>query len=90
LLLDVSVPDGIAELTVPHGSIAVDGVSLTVNEIPDPNVVQVALIPYTLQHTTLGKLQPGDPVHLEVDMIGKFVRQLLHDRGEVSTGGDGK
>ncbi len=90
LLLDVSVPDEIAELTVPHGSIAIDGVSLTVNEVPDPNVVQVALIPYTLQHTTLGKLQPGDPVHLEGDMIGKFVRQLLRDRGEVSTGGEGK
>jgi riboflavin synthase len=80
LLLDISVPDEIDELTVPHGSVAIDGVSLTVNEMPAPNVVQVALIPYTLEHTTLGNLKTGDKVHLEGDMIGKFVRQLLRDR----------
>ena len=79
-LLDISVPDEIDELTVPHGSISIDGVSLTVNEMPAPNVVQVALIPYTLEHTTLGNLKTGDKVHLEGDMIGKFVRQLLRDR----------
>jgi len=48
--------------------------------MPAPNVVQVALIPYTLEHTTLGNLKTGDKVHLEGDMIGKFVRQLLRDR----------
>lgn len=80
LLLDISVPDEIDELTVPHGSISIDGVSLTVNEMPASNVVQVALIPYTLEHTTLGNLKTGDKVHLEGDMIGKFVRQLLRDR----------
>ena len=80
LLLDISVPDEIDELTVPHGSVSIDGVSLTVNEMPAPNVVQVALIPYTLEHTTLGNLKTGDKVHLEGDMIGKFVRQLLRDR----------
>jgi len=80
LFLDVSVPDEIDELTVPHGSVSIDGVSLTVNAMPAPNVVQVALIPYTLEHTTLGNLKTGDKVHLEGDMIGKFVRQLLHDR----------
>jgi len=80
LLLDISVPDELDELTVPHGSISIDGVSLTVNEMPAPNVVQVALIPYTLEHTTLGNLKTGDKVHLEGDMIGKFVRQLLRDR----------
>jgi riboflavin synthase len=52
-----------------------------VNTTPEPNVVQVALIPYTLKHTTLRNLKPGDPVHIEGDMIGKFVRQLLRDRG---------
>ena len=80
LLLDVEVPDEIDELTVPHGSISIDGVSLTVNEMPAPNVVQVALIPYTLEHTTLGNLKTGDKVHLEGDMIGKFIRRLLRDR----------
>lgn len=81
VLIDVAVPDEIAELTVPHGSIAFDGVSLTVNATPQPNVVQVALIPYTLEHTTLGQLAPGSPVHIEGDMIGKFVRELLRERG---------
>ncbi len=81
VLIDIHVPDEIAELTVPHGSITFDGVSLTVNTTPEPNVVQVALIPYTLEHTTLRNLKPGDPVHIEGDMIGKFVRQLLRDRG---------
>ena len=81
VLIDIHVPDEIAELTVPHGSITFDGVSLTVNTTPEPNVVQVALIPYTLKHTTLRNLKPGDPVHIEGDMIGKFVRQLLRDRG---------
>ena len=87
LLVDVEVPQDIWELTVPHGSIAVDGVSLTVNETPEGRVVQVALIPYTLKHTTLGRLQVGDRVHLEGDMIGKFVRHLLYDRGDVRAGG---
>jgi len=81
VLIDVEVPREIAELTVPHGSIAFDGVSLTVNATPEPNVVQVALIPYTLEHTTLGTLEPGSPVHIEGDMIGKFVRELLRERG---------
>ncbi|UCD25616.1 MAG: riboflavin synthase [Gemmatimonadota bacterium] len=81
VLIDIHVPDETAELTVPHGSITFDGVSLTVNATPEPNVVQVALIPYTLEHTTLRNLKPGDPVHIEGDMIGKFVRQLLRDRG---------
>ena len=80
VLIDIEVPDEIAELTVPHGSISFDGVSLTVNATPQPNVVQVALIPYTLEHTTLGNLEPGSPVHIEGDMIGKFVRRLLRER----------
>ena len=87
LLVDVDVPQGIWELTVPHGSISIDGVSLTVNDTPQRGVVQVALIPYTLEHTTLKRLAPGAPVHLEGDMIGKFVRQLLSERGDAGAGG---
>lgn len=77
VLVDVAVPSEIAELLVPHGSITVDGVSLTVNAIPEPSVVQLSLIDYTLRHTTLGELRPGDVVHVEGDVIGKYVRQLL-------------
>jgi riboflavin synthase len=78
VLVDVAVPADVAELLVPHGSITVDGVSLTVNAIPEPAVVQLSLIEYTLRHTTLGTLDPGDAVHVEGDVIGKYVRQLMH------------
>lgn len=77
VLVDVTVSPEIGELLVPHGSIAVDGVSLTVNAIPDADVVQLSLIDYTLRHTTLGSLVRGDVVHVEGDVIGKYVRQLL-------------
>ena len=77
MLVDVMVPPEIGELLVPHGSITVDGVSLTVNAIPDPAVAQLSLIDYTLRHTTLGGLAIGDTVHVEGDVIGKYVRRLL-------------
>ena len=77
VLVDVDVPTAVAEVLVPHGSITVDGVSLTVNAIPAPQVVQLSLIEYTLRHTTLGALAPGDSVHVEGDVIGKYVRQLV-------------
>lgn len=76
-LLDLAVAPVVAELMVPHGSLAVDGVSLTVNALPEPELVQVSLIDYTLRHTTLAGLVPGDRVHVEGDMIGKYVRRLL-------------
>lgn len=75
-LIDLAVPPDIAVLLVPHGSICVDGVSLTVNAIPRAGVVQVSIIEYTRRHTTLGNLHPGAPVHLEGDVVGKYVRSL--------------
>ena len=77
LLVDLALPDGLSDLVVPHGSIAVDGVSLTVNDLPAPGVVQLSLIEYTLRHTTLGALRAGDRVHVEGDVVGKYVRRLL-------------
>jgi len=77
LLVDIEVPPELAEVTVLHGSVAVEGVSLTVNAVPAPGRIQVALIPFTLEQTTLGGLKAGDRVQLEADMIGKFVRQLV-------------
>jgi riboflavin synthase len=82
-LLDLRVPADVARVSVPLGSITVDGVSLTVNAIPAPGVIQVSLIPFTLQHTTLGERQAGDRVHLESDAIGKYVAQLLRARGDL-------
>ena len=79
-LLDLEVPADVFAVTVPLGSITVDGVSLTVNALPAPNVVQVSLIPFTLQHTTLGERRVGDPVHLEGDTVGKYVGELVRKR----------
>ncbi len=76
-LVNVRLPRDLAELMVPHGSLAVDGVSLTVNELPEPGVVQLSLIEYTLEHTTLGDLRAGSRVHVEADVVGKYVRHLL-------------
>ena len=74
--LKVRLPDHLKELVVPKGSISIDGVSLTIAAI-EGSEVTVCLIPHTLQATTLGLLRPGDRVHLEMDMIGKWVRRLL-------------
>ena len=79
-LLDLQVPAEIARLSVPLGSITVDGVSLTVNAKPGHRTIQISLIPFTLQHTTLGERQVGDRVHLEADTIGKYVAALLAER----------
>jgi riboflavin synthase len=75
-LVDLTVSPDLAELMVPHGSLTVDGVSLTVNDLPAPDVVQLSLIEYTLRQTTLGALAAGDDVHVEADVIGKYVRRL--------------
>jgi riboflavin synthase len=77
VLLDVQLPDAVAEVTVLHGSIAISGVSLTVNAMPRADVAQVALIPFTWDHTTLSGLREGDGVNLEGDMLGRFVVHYL-------------
>jgi riboflavin synthase len=74
-VIDLAVPDEVAAVTIPLGSITVDGVSLTANAVPRRGVVQLAIIPFTLEHTTLGDLRPGDRVHVEGDLVGKYVRQ---------------
>jgi len=79
-LVDLKVPDAVARISIPLGSVTVDGVSLTVNAVPRPGVIQLSLIPFTFQHTTLGQLQPGETVHLEGDTIGKYVDALLQTR----------
>jgi riboflavin synthase len=77
VLLTVALPPEVDEVTVLHGSIAIDGVSLTVNALPAPGSAQVALIPYTWSHTNLGRLEAGSTVNLEGDMLGRFVVHYL-------------
>ncbi|HEX8725611.1 MAG TPA: riboflavin synthase [Gemmatimonadaceae bacterium] len=76
-LIDLALPSDLAELMVPHGSVTVDGVSLTVNALPAPDAVQLSLIEYTIRHTTLGALHEGDEVQVEADVIGKYVQRLM-------------
>ncbi len=75
-IVKVSLPAGLARYVVEKGSITVDGISLTVVEA-GPDFFTVSLIPTTLELTTLGRKQPGDPVNLEVDIVAKYVERLL-------------
>jgi riboflavin synthase len=75
--IELALPAGMVDLMVPHGSLTVDGVSLTVNELPGGDAVEISLIDYTLRHTTLSDLKEGDSVHVEADMMGKYVQRLI-------------
>ncbi|POX38221.1 riboflavin synthase [Streptomyces sp. Ru73] len=75
-IVKVALPDGLARYVVEKGSIAVDGVSLTVVEAGD-DYFTISLIPTTLDLTTLGIKKVGDPVNLEVDVLAKYVERLL-------------
>ena len=77
VLIDFTLPAEVAPATVLHGSIALNGISLTVNDLPSEGIAQVSIIPFTLEHTAIGDLRAGDRVNLEGDLIGKYVRRLL-------------
>lgn len=77
--LVVRAPDRLMRYVAEKGSIAVDGISLTVAAV-DGRSFAVALIPHTLEVTTLGRAAPGRPVNLEVDVIAKYVERLLEAR----------
>jgi riboflavin synthase len=74
--LTIALPDGLRPLLIPKGSIAVDGVSLTIAALGE-GTFSVALIPHTLAATTLGGRGVGARVNLEMDVLGKYVRALL-------------
>jgi riboflavin synthase len=73
--LRVEMPGGIAPYIASKGSVTVEGVSLTVNEVDDA-AFGVNIIPHTLQETTLGDLKPGDPVNLEIDVLARYIARL--------------
>lgn len=76
----IAVPPGLGRYIVPKGSVTADGVSLTVSAIGgEPPWFEVSLIPATLAATTLGQAQPGSTVNLEVDLIGKYVENMLRE-----------
>ena len=75
----IELPADLARYVVEKGSVAVDGVSLTVAGV-GPGWFAVALVPHTLEVTTLGRRRPGDPVQLEVDVVAKYVERLVEGR----------
>ena len=76
-LVDLQLTDDIAALMAPHGSLTVDGVSLTVNALLPDAGVQLSIIDYTRHHTTLGTLDTGEAVHVEADVLAKHVARLV-------------
>ncbi|HSU84564.1 MAG TPA: riboflavin synthase [Thermoanaerobaculia bacterium] len=82
-VLAFSIPPDLAPFLVEKGSVTVDGVSLTVSALLSDRF-EVALIPHTLEVTTLSRRVPGDRVNLEVDVLGKYVHRMLVARGLVA------
>jgi riboflavin synthase len=80
-LMDFRIPPEIWAGTILHGSIALNGVSLTVSDMPEADVVRIGIIPYTWEQTNLGGMTPGSPVNVEGDLIGKYVGRILATRG---------
>lgn len=80
LQLRIRVPDSVSRYVVQKGSIAIDGISLTVNECQGGEI-QMTLIPYTIEKTTLMDKEVGDRVNVEADILGKYVEKLL-DQGD--------
>lgn len=76
-LLTFRVPREVVRATVLHGSITLNGISLTVSEQPGRDLVRIAIVPYTWKHTNLADLAAGAPVNVEGDLIGKYVGKLL-------------
>lgn len=76
----VSIPEELTKYVVLKGSITIDGISLTVNEV-NGNILGFSLIPETLRLTTLGSKQPGDRLNIEADVMAKHIERLLEARG---------
>jgi len=84
-LLQIEVPKGLAPFLAYKGSIVVNGVSLTVNKTQDRQdacLVDINIIPHTLENTTLGKLKQGDTVNLEVDLIARYVARMMETQAQ--------
>ncbi|MGA6826249.1 riboflavin synthase [Nitrospira sp. NS4] len=82
IFFTIEAPPETLRYCVVKGSITVDGISLTINEVNDKGF-SVAIIPHTAKVTTLGLKQVNDPVNLESDLIGKYVERLLQERSQL-------
>ena len=78
-VLWISIPDGLSRYIVPKGSVCVDGVSLTVNQVEKSRYC-VTVIPHTLEHTTLGYRRTGDEMNIEIDLVARYLAHLIENR----------
>jgi riboflavin synthase len=79
----VEIPEGFARYIVPKGSVTIDGISLTVANW-QRGIVEIAVIPFTYEHTNIRDRKPGDAVNLEADILGKYVERYLEARGSAT------
>ncbi|MCL2206740.1 MAG: riboflavin synthase [Fibromonadales bacterium] len=77
LEIDLEIPENLSKYVIHRGSIALNGISLTVAEVPEKNIIRVAIIPETIRVTNINCWQPGCLVNVEVDMMGKYIEKLL-------------
>lgn len=84
VILDVTVSEKLAADMIEKGSVAIEGISLTINQCSDKGF-QVSIIPHTVKITTIGLKQAGDEVNIETDMLGKYVRKIV-TRGKSDMG----
>lgn len=75
--LEFELPTDVWDLTILHGSITLNGISLTVNRLEAPDRCEVAIIPHTWTHTNLSQLEIGAPINVEGDMMAKYVKKIL-------------
>jgi len=77
LEIDLEIPENLSKYVIHRGSIALDGISLTVAEMPEKNIIRVAIIPETIKVTNINHWELGSLVNVEVDMMGKYIEKLL-------------
>ncbi len=85
-LYSINVPENIREFIVEKGSIAIDGISLTLVNLVNNNIV-ISIIPFTIKNTSIGEKKVGDKVNIEVDIISKYVKNFLEkkeDKGKIT------
>ena len=76
-ILEIEYPESASRYLIEKGSVAVDGISLTVASLKPSNVFSVAIIPHTFENTNLRTARPNDPVNLEFDVLAKYIESLL-------------
>jgi len=77
LEIDLEIPENLSKYVIHRGSIALNGISLTVAELPQKNIIRVAIIPETIRVTNIGSWEIGSLVNVEVDMMAKYIEKLL-------------